>query len=256
MKTLALINSVDDITEILQKSIEFAKDDILEVLFVHEEELFELPDLFRPEYIEDENIDKEAIKQKIKNTLKELKYSRDTAIFVYINDTKSRVEATQKDVSPFIVTKYNDATKDLIDSQYQILFLKENSKSYKNIVINVDLSDEDAKLIDFVKTNFQDAKIELVYDYIHIIADDLMTVEPLIATGSDPYLDEELKEAHQNRFNTLLKEYNLNGEFLDDIANQEELIDYINKSRFDLAILASDNREVASDINKDTIIFN
>ena len=254
MKTLAVINEIEDIRNILQKSIEFAKDDILEILFVHEEELFELPDLFRPDYLEDDNIDKDAIKKSIKTILKDLSYNKDVAIFVYINDTISRVEALLRGVSSFIVTKYNDATKGLADTQFKVLFLKEFAKIYKHIALNVELSDKDDELIGFAKRHFRDATIELIYNYIHITSADLMTIDPLIGISNDPFLDEELKDAHKDRFNTLLKKHQLNGIFLEDIENEEELIEYINKNSFDLAIIPSNNREIVSDINKDTLI--
>ena len=255
MKTLALINEINDIKEILQKSLKFVKDDTLEVLFVHEEELFNLSKILKAQFFKDEKLDKEAIKEKIKQTLKELGYSKDAAILVYIGDTLSTIEDTQKDINPFIVTKYNKATRALAKSSFRVLFLKTNCDNYKNIVINVTLNDNDSKLIEFAKENFPDANIELVYDYIYIITTDIAVTDPLIGANLDVYLDEEVKSEYKKRFEELLKKYNLSGKFLEDLQNQEELITYINSNNFDLAIFVDDNRDLIDDTKIDSIVF-
>ncbi len=255
MKTLAVINEIKDIHEVLKKAVGFAKEGVLEVLFVHEEGLFDLPDLFKPEFMEDESIDKEAVKKEIKKVLKELKYPKECAVFVYINDTASHVETLLKESKALIVTKYNTSTQKLAESSYDLLYLKEPAKeSYKNIAIVANLTPKDSQLIEFAKSNFKDANLTLIYDYIYMIDMNLIAVDPLAGIDADPYLDEELKEASKKRFDSLTEGANLKGVFLEGV-DKENITDFINENRFDLTIIEKIDTQLLEDLKSDVLVM-
>ena len=251
MKTLALINETKDIKEILAEAIKY-NDTVLEVLFVHEEEFFDLPNLFRPAFEEDKNIDKESIKKEILQSLNDMDYKQDVAVFVYINDTFSRVENLMKDNKTLIVTKYNGATKELLDSKHKTLFLKESEHNWQKVLVELALDGEDDQRIDFAKELFPNVDLTLAYNYKHFIAVDMVTIDPMMGINSDPYLDEELKEENRKTFNKILKESDLNGVFLEDIGEAESLIEYIN-SNVDLAILKQRDSDIVKKVVKDII---
>ncbi len=251
MKTLALINSTAEIKEVLQKATEFSNGDILEVLFVYEKGLFGLPDLFKPGFVKDESIDKEAIKKEIKTVLKELNYKNDVVIFIYIDGTISRVEAALKDKSALIVTKYNKTTAKLAEKNYDLLYLKNGGKNYEKIAIVLNLSPKDAQLIDFAKKRFKSSDLELVYDYLYAI--DTITIDPLVGINAEPYIDTELKEANKNRFNGIAQKENLKSAFLEG-ADSENLIEYINANRYDLTLIETVDYEILDLLKSDVLI--
>ena len=242
MKTLALINKIDDIKDILSKAVEICKDDVLEVMYVHEEEHFDLLDIFKSPN-EDEIINKEEIKKRIQEVLKELKYTKDVAILIYVNDTYSHVEATQKKVNPLIVTKLNKATEKLIESDFKILYMKNSPKEYKNIAIVVNLDDSDSKNIEFVLENFKDAKITLVYDYVHMLTLETLSVDPILGTGYEPIVDEIVLAAKKEEFEELKKRYGLDGVFLEDFNIPDNLLSYLNENK-NLDLLVSSYRDI------------
>ena len=235
MKTLALINEVKDVKDILTNAIKLLKDETLEVLFVHEEELFDLPDLFKPDFEKDDTIDKDAIKKEILKQLNELKFNKDVAIFVKISDTASQASALLKEQKAIIVTKLNDATINLQDSKYTI-FYASSQETYKNIAINIKLDSDTQECIDFAKENFKDAKITLVYDYINYIDITAVGVDPLLAPEFDPTINAEVVEAQKNIFKDFIKKAGFNGVFLEDFSQESALSEYVNDNGVDLLI--------------------
>ncbi len=255
MKTLAVINSVQDIQEILKKALFFAQNGDIEILFVHEEKLFELPDLFKPKFMKDEQIDTKKIKDEIKKALKELKYQKECAIFVYINDTISHIETLLKENEALIVAKYNRYTQKLTESSYNLLYLKDASKNeYKNIAIVTNLTPKDSQLIDFAKLKFKDSNLILLYDYIYMIDMNLIAVDPLIDIDADPYLDQELKETSKNRFDALAEGENLRGVFLEGV-DKENIADFINENSYDLTIIEKIDTQLLEDLKSDVLIM-
>lgn len=242
MKTLALINNIDEAESIIKKALTFVQNDTLEVMFVHEEELFELPDLFRAKFEKDETINKEKTKKHIQEIVQKLGYDKDVATFVYISDTYSRVEATQKDINPLIVTTLNKYTQELLDSKFKIFFIKKNSQEYKNIALTVNLNDEDEQNIELAQNLFPNAKITLLYDYMHLITIDMPDIDPSFGVNYNPEIDEEIKEERKKLFEDLKQEYSLDGVFLEDFTGEDSLITYI-KSNNDTDLLLSINRD-------------
>jgi len=253
MRTLALINETKDIKEVLAEAIKYNRA-VLEVLFVHEEGLFDLPELFKPEYEQDENIDKEAIKKEILNTLNELKYQEDVAVFVYYNDTYSRVENLLKSSDTLIVTKYNTSTKELLDSRYKILFLKKSMHNYQKVLVELALDGEDKQRIELAKELFPNKELILAYDYNHYIAIDTLSIDPTVGLGYDPLLDETVKKENKKAFNKILQDTSLNGVFLEDAGEVENLVKYIN-NEVDIAILKQIDSDIVENVSKDCLVI-
>ena len=253
MKTLALINETKDIKEVLAEAIKYNRA-VLEVLFVHEEEFFDLPELFRPEFEQDENIDKEAIKKEILATLNELKYQKDVAVFVYINDTYSRVESLIRDSDTLIVAKYNSSTEKLLDSKYRVLFLKNSKQDYQKVLVELALDGEDTQRIDFAKELFPNSNLTLIYDYNHFVTVNMYVVDPMMGLDNDPYLDEVLENENKKTFNQILKDTGLDGVFLEDAGEADNLVLYIN-NKADLAILKQRESDIMEKVIKDCLII-
>lgn len=257
MITLAVINDIKDIEPILKRAIK-CEGGILEVLYIHEESLFELPDLFKPKYLEDEQINKEEVKKKIKETLKSLNYTKDVAIFVYYNDTYSHVEHYLVDKEYLIITAYNEATKELYEDFKPICYLKNEYKEYRDILLAVALDGEDLDRINLIKKYFPNSNLTLLYDYIH------MNIIPTIPEFYGDFtsytlinieIDEEIRKVKKEQFEELLNSTNLKGEFLEDISTYESLFIYLNNTKSDLIVLTSPYSEVVKDIKIDTFII-
>ena len=112
-KVLAVLNDMDALDIVLKKAVSLSEDKkaILEVLFVHEEKIFGLPDFFRfKETPEKDVADKDKIKKEIESKLTTLGSKQEHVVLVKIDDTVDRVlELTKGDESTTIVLHNNDA---------------------------------------------------------------------------------------------------------------------------------------------------
>ena len=240
MTTLALINDTKDIKDILKEALKFVQKSTLIALFVHEEKLFSIDEIFK---LEDNSLDKEAVEKEIKSALEDLKYEGKVAVFVKIDDSKDRVEDILKDIEALVVTKLNDATIELSDTKYKIFYTKAD-RVYKKIAINIDLNQDSKKCIDFAKEYFKNAAFTLVYDYINYIDLSYVGADPMLAPAVDPTINVEILEAKKREFEEFKKEVGLDGVFLEDFANDDELIEYINGNNFDLMITCNRDLEL------------
>ena len=106
-KVLAVINDLEAVDAVLKKAISIAQENkaILEVLFVHEEKLFALPDFFRfKETPEKDLVDKDKVKKEIEGKLASLGYTHEPIVLVQIDDTVDRVlEFTKHDEAATVV---------------------------------------------------------------------------------------------------------------------------------------------------------
>ena len=235
---LVVLNDFEKIDDILKKALVLStnKKAILEVLFVYEKSLFDVPDYFHPK---NSFIDKEKIKIEIKNRLLELGKSGDCAILVFVDDTVDRVlSQTKEPKQTLIVTTYKEnITQELVKkSSSSFLVIKNKKSTYKNIILPVDLSEYSLKCINFAKTVFPQSQIKLLYDN-HIV------------------LHPEAKEEKKELFESLKKETNLEGyyikehivsevDFIEELYNIEKhLASFINRDNFDLTILCSHHRD-------------
>ena len=112
-KVLAVLNDIEELDMVLKKAISLSQEKkaVLEVLFVHEEKIFGLPDFFRfKETPEKDVANKDKIKKEIESKLTTLGSKQEHIVLVKIDDTVDRVlELTKGDESATIVLHNNDA---------------------------------------------------------------------------------------------------------------------------------------------------
>lgn len=111
-KVLAVLNDIEALDIVLKRAVSLSEEKkvILEVLFVHEEKMFGLPDFFRFKETSEENlVDKDKIKKEIESKLTALGSKQEPIVLVQIDDTVDRVlELTKNDESTTIVVQNHD----------------------------------------------------------------------------------------------------------------------------------------------------
>jgi len=121
-KVLAVLNDIEALDIVLKRAVSLSEEKkaILEVLFVHEEKIFGLPDFFRfKETPEKDVADKDKIKKEIESKLTALGSKQEHIVLVKIDDTVNRVlELTKDDESITVVVQNHDViTKKLTQKE-------------------------------------------------------------------------------------------------------------------------------------------
>jgi hypothetical protein len=252
-KVIAVLNTLDLALAVLKKSFSFAEkyDAIVEVVYIHETPLFDVPDFFISEDKRGSDLlDKDMVKSEIKSLINSLGYQEDIAIFVYIDDTEDRVDNLIKDDdSVIVITSYHEKiTKRVIKKvSTPILVLKNPKESYKNISICINSSSRAKKCISLAKELFSNSSIHLMYDYRFVV---------------DPTMELDLQnialieEAQREIFQALKDESKLDGEFfVDSSFSADNLIKYINEKDFDLVIDCLNDNDLLVDQISNNIFF-
>ena len=252
-KTIILLNTTDNIQNTLQKGVNFSKqhNTLLEILFVHEAPLFKLPDIFTLNKQEN-HLDKERIKKAITTELLSLSPNKKYAVFVYIDDTLNRLKKIANDAKEtLVITPYQkEITPMLIEeTSYAFWVLKMPKENYQNILLPTDLKEETMKAINYALHLFRKSKLFLVHDHRYLIdtlvvQSDYFNLTPLTSPITVE-LNEEIKEAHQKEFENYLKEFGINGEFIEANGDvDEDLIAYSKKHPFDLLFMYRNDEEL------------
>ncbi|MCK4736987.1 MAG: hypothetical protein KAT10_00395 [Sulfurimonas sp.] len=121
-KILAVLNDIEALDTVLKRAVSLSeeKEAILEVLFVHEEKIFGLPDFFRFKEIPEKDVaDKDKIKKEIESKLTALGSKQEHIILVKIDDTVDRVlELTKGDEAITVIVQNHDViTKKLTQKE-------------------------------------------------------------------------------------------------------------------------------------------
>ncbi len=253
-KTIVLLNTTDNIKNALQKGVKFSKqhNTILEILFVHEEPLFELPDIFRLKR-EENSLDKESIKKEIIKELLELNPNDKYAIFVYVDDTLHRLETIAKEPKETVViTPYQkEITPMLIEETSYAFWVLKEPKEYNKILLPTDLKEPTMKAINYALHIFEGSRLFLVHDHRYLvdtlaIQADYLNVAPLTSPITIE-LNEEIKEAHKKEFENYLKEFGIEGDFIEANSEvSEDLIEYTKQHKFDLLFMYRSDEELFS----------
>jgi len=252
-KIIAVLNDFKTADDVLEKALELSSKQkaMLEILYVHEEPLFDIPDYFRSdESIKGNLVDKDKIKKEIEDRVSKIKDDHDFAVLVYINDTTDRlVTLIKEDSDIFVITAYHEKiTKKLVKkSHFPVLVIKNRAKEYKKIVIPVEMSKGSLKCIDFAKTLFSRDKIRLLHDYRYIVNPYTMDINYLGVPSIEPTINIEIQEQKKESFEALKKDTNLQGDFIEeDLSIEEDLAKFIEENGFDLTILCSDKKSFLS----------
>lgn len=254
-RVIVVLNDLERIDTLLKKAVDFSiqHQTILEILYVHEEPLFELPDFFRTDdKIAERQMDKAKIKKEIQTRLNAFNLTKECAILVYIDDTVNRLLTHAKDAEhTLIMTNYHEhLTKSLIEkTTYSYWIMKGNQEHYENIVLPIDLKEHSRTCIQATQHIFPNSKLSLVYDYRYILdvlalREDYLNVVPL-TTGVDMEFNEELKAQQKETFDAYVTEFNATGYFMEgEGLLDEDLIAYIQKEGFDLTVLYHNDEEL------------
>ena len=248
-KVLAVINDEKDIDRVLKSSLNFLDSEgVLEVLYVHESSLFDLPDFFKPDFLEDEKIDQKKIKKRIKEDLSRLGYDKDVAIFVYIDDTKDHIkELVGEDT--FVVSAYNEkVTHSLLkDIKNMQLILKKDSLVYKKIALPIDLSKNSHNCLKKANELFEKNSIRVVYDFRYSPEIFMSDIDISGVGMSDPTiymeLSEDIKKSKLDEFYKFLSDEMVDGDFITfefDIG--EDLKNYAKEKNIDLFYICRDEK--------------
>jgi len=247
-RTVALLNDFDTIDLVLKKAIDFSTKHhtSLEVLYVQEEALFEVPDYFLSEdKIAEESIDKVKIKAKIEEHLKNLYQNEPHAIFVKEDNTVGQIlHYGQEDKTVLFIGTYHETLtpKLLEQTPYSFWFIKNKDVVYEKIALPLDLQGESKTIIKATKHIFSDSEITLLHDYRYLVDTmmvqvDYLNIIPIITTDM-LRLNEVLKKEKQEILEMYQKEFELKGVCIEGKgALDEDLIGYIGTHEFDLTIL-------------------
>jgi len=254
-RVIVLLNNLEEIDTLLKRALEFSSKHgtTLEILYVHEEPLFALPDFFLSEEHRDEGkIDKHKIKEEVQKHLEQFDKSENHAILVYMDDTVDRLLTYAKDIlHTLVVTNYHEEITPLLikKTSYSYWINKGGKEYYENIVLPIDLKDESRKCIESAQHIFSESNLHLVYDYRYLldvlaVREEYLNVVP-VTTVVDYELYKKFKVEKQKSFEAYKKEFNLLGHFIEGEGPlDEDLAEYIKKESFDLTILYHNDEEL------------
>ena len=234
-KIIAVLNDFTMIDAVLAKTLAFSQKyhATVEILYVHERPLFEIPDFFHSGKKETP-LDKEKIKVAILEKVNTFDFKNTPVIFVKIDDTPDRVWAlAHEDKETLVIIGYHkDITQKLVNKITQpILVVKNDIQNYQKMAIILDVGSPSSACIEIVKNYFSHIDIELFYDYHYII---------------DPSMEADLqniqiiKEAQKEAFEALKEESGLEGKFfIDGDFFGTQMSDYLQKKNFDILYVCS-----------------
>ena len=254
-RTVVLLNDFKTIDTLLKKAIDFSTQHhtTLEILYVHEKGLFEIPDYFlSEEKITDEESDKGKIKERIEEHLDALNVKEKMAILVYEEDSVERVlhhAKGQKEI--LFMTAYHAelSPKLLQKTPHTFWIVKKSILTYKNMVLPFDFSENGRKTLQATQHIFAEHPLTMVHDYRYIldtltIQVDYLNVLPLL-TDEVLEINRRLKKEQQAKFEAYKKEFHVEGDCIEgEGALDKDLIEYISQRDFDLTILYHQNEEL------------
>ncbi|CAA6823183.1 MAG: Unknown protein [uncultured Sulfurovum sp.] len=253
-RIVILLNDLENMESLLQKGVSFANehDTLLEVLFVHEVPLFEVPDYFLPdEKISESIVDKDKIKEKIEEHLDNLHLENEHAIFVYENDTIDRINTLIPQIEgTLILTQYHDElSSQLIEETPYTYWIIKKESTTQDIAFTIDLEDKFQPYLMWIKHIFPEAKIELIHNYRYMLdplvtTQDYLIVEPL-TQELDIEMNKVLREQKMETFNNYKNALDLEGTFLEgDGVFNDDIISYLQNKHFNLTVLCRDNVDI------------
>ncbi|HHS93266.1 MAG TPA: hypothetical protein ENK82_07955 [Campylobacterales bacterium] len=253
--TIVLLNDLENMEMLLKKGIEFSLNHQvpLQVIYVHETPLFQIPDIFlSKEKRLEGSLDKEVVKKGIEERIKALGSTNQYAVFVYENDTLNRLLSLvrgRREV--LVITRYQEEllSKLIAKTPFAYCVLKASKGVYEKIALPIDLEDDFHKCIETTQHLFTNGKINLIHDYRFLqenfmVSEDYMGVAAT-STQSELEVLESLKEIQKETFYDYLEKYNVQGAFLEgDDVLYEDVINYIKKNHFDVTILYRNEKEL------------
>jgi len=254
-RVVVVLNEMGNIDNLLEKAVAFSNkhQSTLEVLFVHEEPLFELPDYFlSDEKISKGTMDKKKIKKSIQEKLSALNAHTTASILVLVDDTLNHVIEYGKDNKDILfITAYHEElnSKLLHKSPHSFWIVKNESKSYSEILLPLDLNEKSTEVVKATEHIFPTAQLGVVHDYrftldMTLIEDDHLKITPIVSS-MDIEINQEKKERQRAEFEAYKRDFNLTGDFLEENKGlEEDLVEYINKSQAELIVMYPEEIEL------------
>lgn len=254
-RTVVLLNEIGNIENILKKAIELSNkhNTTLEVLFVHEEPLFSLPDYFISEdKIEEDRFDTQKIKEHIEDIIQNLNPKNSHSVLVRIDDSVNQlIEYGKEQKEILVVTNYNrELTPQLIKkSSYSFWIIKNEYKEYSNIVLPLDLTELSKKAIKITQHLFSTSSLRIVHDYRYLIdrlyiQEEYLQVAP-VATTLDLEINKKLKKRQKSHFEEYKKTYDIEGDFIEEQhLLKDDLANYINEHKAELTVMYRQDGEL------------
>ncbi len=258
-KILVVINETDKIGMLLKKAVTLNKEyhGVLEILFVHEAALFNVPDYFRES--ETGDINEKSIKQEIEKTLSSLEYTASYALFIETSDTVHQVLALDKsETGTLVLAAFNAKVTEKLAKKVSspLLIIKSEDIKYKHILFPVDMNQNNEAYIKMMHTLFPSAEVHLLFEPSYVI-ENYVFDEDFVAIPLDPAIDiefdHEMLEAQKKKFEVLKEKTGLTGEMINE--TDIDIIDYLNAQKPDLVVIHSENENFLFDdtISKDLL---
>ncbi len=258
-KILVVINEAEAIEKLLRKAAELQRTNnaVLEILFVHENRLFDIPDYFRTS--ETGGLDKKSIKAEIEKVLSSLETASPYAVFIEESDTVDRVAAMiGKDTHTLILSAFREEITAKLAKKVStaMLVLKSDIPEYRHILFPVDMNENNERYIQSVQTLFPSASIKLLFEPSYV-TENYIFDEDFVALPLDPAVDiefdQEMLETQKEAFEALKKRTGLSGEIVNEL--DADIVAYINRQKADLVVLHSENENFLFDdtLSKDLL---
>ena len=254
-RVVVLLNDFENIENVLQKAFDFSTqhETSLEILYVQEEALFDIPDYFLSDAkIENECLDKKKIKAKIQEHLVRLGIQGNHAILVYEDDTVAQVlHYAKNDKNILFVTRYHEelSEKLLEQTAHSFWIVKNMVSNYQNIALPFDFRDKGKETLKLSKHIFANKSITILHDYRYVLDTltvqvDYLNVTPLV-TPEIIELNEKLEKEQKEAFEKYQKEFEVKGEWIEGTGSLErDLMEYISKKDFDLTMMYHQDTEL------------
>lgn len=256
-RVIVLLNSVEKMEVLLHKGVTFAKEHkaLLEVLYVHEESWFDIPDLFLKEEQRESDrqaIDTKKIKQEIEKHLEILSPDETYATLVFLDDTVDRLLSHAKEVeTTLVITEYHEklATVLLSKTAYAFWFIKRQQARYKKMILAIDLKDNVSSCIEMAQHFFPDTALTLVHDYRYMldvlsVREDYFNLVPM-SNEIDAQLGSKLQVQQKSLLERYANKYKIESYFMEgEGLLDEDLAEYIKDEKFNLTILYRNNEEL------------
>ena len=244
-KILVVIQETDKIEYLLTTAIQLCKEHhaVMEILFIHESPLFELPDYFKRR--KTQSLDKRRIETEIETMLFRLGNTSSYAVFIEDADTVEQVVVLNQGNTPtLIVSFYHEEITPKLAKKVTspLLVMKSKPKTYQKILFPVDLNQNNKAYILQTHSLFPNATITLLYEPRYIIENYIFDADFIsipLETTINPQVEQKILETQKEAFKALQKETGLKGKLIDGIEN--DLIHYINTQKSDLLIIHSEH---------------
>ena len=237
-KIIIHLSDLDEANLVLKKGLHVAQNHqaSVEILYVHESPLFEVPDYFLSK--KREGLDTEKVKDEIEAKVKELAPEIEVAIFVKIDDTADRIWALARNhTNTLVITAYHEKiTQTIITKITQpVLVLKSETNTYEKLALLLNTNSNDIECVDDIKTHFNKSDIHLLYDYRYVI-------DPSMDVGLQNI--QLIEQAERKSFEEIKEKSGLDGEFfVDGSFLGDDLVQYVQAKRVDIVVACANEED-------------